>query len=148
MLRLILMLNPCSLSVYAFLLALSIQSELRTSQDLEALQGVWLLLTSESSGAGTNEDFNRNIEARLIIRGSRLTWSCTSDKHTLDFKIDANQSPKSLDISLKGTLHNKCIYELKNNDLRISIGPFFAERPKEFTGKGVAPLLTLRRAKL
>jgi uncharacterized protein (TIGR03067 family) len=118
-------------------------------KDADRLQGTWAVLTNESGGGKTDEEYNRRDGYRLVVAGRRLTWKSKSvGDNEVAFRLDPAKTPKALDLDVRdGRVGNECIYELDGDRLRICIAHFGQPRPTEFRATAKASLLVLRRAK-
>jgi len=107
--------------------------EKEAKQELEMLQGSWVLDSVESKGAQVPKDkIAKNV---LVIRGDNfITMSGGKVLAEATFKIDPTKKPKWIDQVFKNkegkVVVRPGIYELTGDKLRLA---FDKERPKELT---------------
>jgi uncharacterized protein (TIGR03067 family) len=106
-------------------------AEKETKQELERLQGSWILESVETKGKELPKDkIALNV---LVLRGDKfLTMSGAKVLAEATFKIDPTKNPKWIDQVFKNKegklVVRPGIYELTGNTLRLA---FDRERPKE-----------------
>lgn len=103
--------------------------------DLKKMEGTWRATSYFADG--------KKVPARdvaimkLIIKGSgENELQVGKQKHFGTYALDESATPKTIDIAItKGESKGKKklgIYELKNNTLRICVGPLDGPRPTAF----------------
>jgi uncharacterized protein (TIGR03067 family) len=102
-----------------------------TKQELDKLQGTWILESVETKGMQLPKDkIATNV---LVIKGDKFT-SMSGEKVLAErtFKIDPTKSPKWIDQEFKNKegklVVRPGIYELNGDTLRLA---FDTQRPKE-----------------
>jgi uncharacterized protein (TIGR03067 family) len=108
-------------------------------QEIEKLQGTWLLVSGERDGKKFTEDEVKG--AKLIVKGN--TWSIPgSDVGTGQegtFTVDPTKKPKQTDSTTGGGPDKgktwKGIYELKGDTQKVCLAPPGKDRPKEFSSE-------------
>src|SRR5262249_35033565 len=108
----------------------------KESTALEALQGVWTIVSQEEDGVKMPADDLKYMA--LIIRGDKFTYTDGNHIITGTFKlVDSTASPKTLDsIPEGGPFKGKRIpgiYELKDGKLQLCLGVPGKKRPTEFS---------------
>ena len=106
-------------------------AEKETKQELDKLQGTWILESVETKGMQLPKDkIAKNV---LVIKGDKFT-SMSGEKVLAErtFKIDLTKSPKWIDQEFKNKegklVVRPGIYELTGDTLRLA---FDTQRPKE-----------------
>jgi uncharacterized protein (TIGR03067 family) len=117
-----------------------------TRQELQRLQGTWVLRTVEEFGGTT--DVTKEVIARLTIKGERFTFRTDEDKLAAGvIRVDLSKKPKWLDARMtvwgrgrevKATL--TAIYKIEGDALSVcghlvflaSENPPPAKRPTQF----------------
>ncbi|HEX3147153.1 MAG TPA: TIGR03067 domain-containing protein [Gemmataceae bacterium] len=135
------------------------------AKELELLRGTWNIDSMEWGSKGLPKDLMGGY--KFVFDGNKLIWegaigmmsragrvSAIDDAvHNCEFKIDASQEPKQIDITLQANKRERtfrAIYEIKGDTLKIC---YFANdkgrRPAEFvTKEGVnTGLIVMTRAK-
>jgi uncharacterized protein (TIGR03067 family) len=113
-------------------------------EELERLQGVWLLDKLEVSG----KEEAKAAGAKLTFEGEKLTiLGGLKDREEVTFKINPTSKPRKMDITNDQGRTVRAIYDLDGDLLRICFQRDGNARPKEFTseGKVATSLLTLKR---
>ena len=113
-------------------------SEALNKADLQKLQGTWKVIACEVNGSAATEKEIKEIECRIVIKGTDMTWIETGQpKVQATFTINAKASPKHMDIHREKTGKNTAlrpgIYKLEGDRLIFACGP---KRPTEFTSRG------------
>lgn len=118
-------------------------------KDLDALQGVWTLVTQEEDGQKLPaEELKYTV---LIVRGDKFTHTNGKNTITGTFRlVGASASPKTLDsIPNGGPFKGQAIpgiYEVNNGRFKLCLGVPGKPRPKEFTAEaGTGNELTVCR---
>jgi RNA polymerase sigma factor (sigma-70 family) len=82
------------------------------AQDLDRLQGTWVIVSSEVDGQKDNFG-----ELRLTFAGDRVTYHSTKGEESAPLRLNASATPKEIDIDFEGgTLPG--IYEIEGNRLK------------------------------
>ena len=135
-----------------FSLPMSLAAEDESEKDLKKMAGDWVPVLMQLNGKKQPEEVLKTI--KLTINGNKYNTVVGKvlDEGTL--KLDATQEPRQMDIT-PSVGENKgkpmlCIYELKENELRVCYGLNGAARPADFKAgddeKGVVLLITYKRA--
>jgi uncharacterized protein (TIGR03067 family) len=134
-------------------------------KELELLQGTWNIDTMEWGGKSLPKELMTGY--KFVFDGNKLNWegaigiqsrsgkvSALGDAvHNCEFKIDASQDPKQIDITLQLNKRDRTyrgIYEIKGDTLKVC---YFASdngrRPAEFSTKDGVNIgsIVLTRAK-
>ncbi|OAI52217.1 hypothetical protein AYO44_16695 [Planctomycetaceae bacterium SCGC AG-212-F19] len=121
---------------------------------MKALDGGWEVVGIEIGGKKV--EVSKGSPDKIVIKGGKITiWA--QDKPFAIFEdgklvLDLKKTPKALDIALPGGPTVPCIYEVKDNDLKLAI-PRAPDRPDErlarpqsfdTQGKAVILLITIR----
>ena len=105
-------------------------------QGEEALQGTWVLTSGEANGKALTEKELQG--AKLVIKGEHYTVTLDGKGTTTGVqKLDAAPKIKTIDITDdSGANKGKTclgIYELKENEFRVSFAPPGKARPSKFS---------------
>jgi RNA polymerase sigma-70 factor (ECF subfamily) len=113
------------------------------NQELEQLQGEWLIIGGESGGKDRSEEL-REDGIKLVISGDQFTITSSTPKRLLmqgSIRAYRTRPPKRMD--LIDSLHElkregsapeyRCIYELDGDVLKVCYGD--EDRPRKFTSK-------------
>ena len=134
------------------LIATELPAQENDKQELEKLQGEWVMVSREGQRAEKiPADYVE--ESKLTIKGDRWTSTYRDNVTNSTVRIDPSKEPKTLD-RLFETARNRmikrlCIYKLENSTLTIcsESGSDGVLRPKEFnTGKDGGILIVFKRA--
>jgi uncharacterized protein (TIGR03067 family) len=103
-------------------------------QDLELMQGDWVIATAELSGKPMPEDVTKTI--KLTIEGDKYIVSTPSGADKGVCALNSEVSPKTLEITgVEGPNKGKkipAIYEIKEGELKVCYDLSGKEFPKEF----------------
>jgi uncharacterized protein (TIGR03067 family) len=113
------------------------QQDSSTSDDLEKLQGTWILLSLEVEGAKLPDAMLSG--SKIIIKGENFKSISAGVAYEGKIKIDLNAKPKTIDLIFtdgpeKGRT-SLGIYELDGDSLRICLSLAGSTRPIEFASK-------------
>ena len=113
--------------------------------DQEKIHGTWALVSGERNGKPLSDEVVRNI--KLIFAGDKLTTKHKDRKTEAALKLDANKTPKEIDLDMDGSV-GKGIYQLDGDSLKIVHGEVGDARPKDFpkADSGLT-ILVLKREK-
>jgi uncharacterized protein (TIGR03067 family) len=116
--------------------------------DLEALQGRWKAIATESAGQVDSEDALKQVT--ITFTGGRYEFKAEEVLDRGSLKVDETQSPKTMDtFSERGSNGGKVvkmIYELSADTLRICYAFSGHERPTAMTTRDAqARLLVVYR---
>jgi uncharacterized protein (TIGR03067 family) len=113
--------------------------------DQEKIQGTWALVSGERNGKPLQDQVIQHI--KLIFAGDKLTTQHKDRKTEASFNLDANKTPKEIDLDMDGSV-GKGIYQLDGDSLKIVHGEVGDARPKDFpkAGSGLT-VLVLKRQK-
>jgi uncharacterized protein (TIGR03067 family) len=120
------------------------------ARELKALEGTWVVVTHEVNGKKASDAGYSSPRTILISAGKIDLYD--RGKADLPIKIDPGKTPKAIDVyypmAMKLNAHNKGIYVLKKDELKICL-PLSgeAERPTKFGSEGFRSLYVLRRKK-
>jgi len=108
-------------------------------EELERLQGTWILVGRELDGKKANEEELKTLDGKLIQKGNRFTYTSRGDEagRRGTFKIDPTANPKQLEWTTMGEEKRGkvlAIYKLEGDRLTICAGSG-DKRPREFTTK-------------
>ena len=105
-----------------------------SASDLDRIQGEWkvkqLVLDGQPLDAATIAD------AKLIIKGDKFKLDAAGQNESGTLQLDAQASPKTLEVSLQSGDTIPAIYELSGATLKICYAVNSAARPKEFKSTG------------
>jgi uncharacterized protein (TIGR03067 family) len=145
--------NPLALSILtATLVAVDLQGNASSEQDLDRLRGTWTLVAMEIKGNPIPGD---KVKERVaVIDGKKFTDRVDSEVLAAGtISLDATRSPKTIDVkftegSPKGQT-SLAIYELDGDILKACCAEPGKDRPSVFTTKeGTGHMLvTYKRAK-
>jgi len=98
--------------------------------DLKKLQGTWSLVSGQNDGNKIPEDDAKAIS--LEIKGDKYLVKVRDESIEGTLKLDPTQKPKTIDAARADgeTLHG--IYELKDDEFRVSLASAGQDRPKDF----------------
>jgi uncharacterized protein (TIGR03067 family) len=116
--------------------------------DKAALQGTWSMVSGTQDGKPVPEDVIKRI--KLVVSGDKMTQRMGDQKHEHAYKLNADKSPKEIDVDLGDGKVGKGIYELKGDTFRVAHGSKpDSPRPKDFTSKEGSGVLVaeFKRAK-
>ena len=99
------------------------------ANDVEKIQGTWLLVSGERGGKPLPPEITKNI--KLVFAGDKLTTKNKDRKSEASFKLDATTKPKEIDIDMEGSV-GRGIYQLDGDNLKIAHGEVGDPRPTEF----------------
>jgi len=113
--------------------------------DHEKIQGTWAVVSAERNGKPLPDQVTQQI--KLIFAGHKLTTQHKDRKTEATFKLDANKTPKQIDLNMDGNV-GEGIYQLDGDGLKIVHGEVGDARPKDFpkAGSGLT-VLVLKREK-
>jgi uncharacterized protein (TIGR03067 family) len=125
----------------------------QVKNDVNALQGTWLVEALEYNGNDITDKFKLSFVIKgdaLIVEGDA---NVIKDYGRLTFKLDSATLPKTID--LKVTVGKQLdfsmegIYELNDDQLKICVTVFGVGRPSDFqcSEGGDITLVTLKRKK-
>jgi uncharacterized protein (TIGR03067 family) len=115
-------------------------------KELQALQGTWRF---QSVRGGDGQE--RPCTGEVVFSGTQVTFKAITAGEPDDrapFTIDPTKHPKTMDVGdpwPQGVDKTRLIYELKDDELRLSTG-HLGGRPADFSGKN-GPVYTLKRVK-
>jgi uncharacterized protein (TIGR03067 family) len=120
-------------------------------KDAKTMEGTWLPTEAELAGEKFPDKILKSI--KLVVKDEKYTVTIGEATDEGTCKVDATKEPKSMDI--KGTEGpNKgktflCIYELKDDTLKVCYDLSGKERPTEFKTKADTQLylVTYKREK-
>jgi uncharacterized protein (TIGR03067 family) len=124
-----------------------------TRQEVDKLQGTWLLVGRERGGEKDPEEKVKAMKGRLTVKGGKFTFKVGDLNFTGTVTLDPSKSPRRLDISFVTASGEKGkavgIYELQGDTFRECFDAEGKERPAEFkTRPGSDQILqTFRREK-
>ena len=109
----------------------------REKEDLERLQGEWILNLVEHRGEyGKGTVSPMESPVKLVIRGKTATVHRTaqgiSTTYSYVIALDSSTQPKCFDVHLQDDVTVKGIYELRGNTLRRCLGLPGGPRPENF----------------
>ena len=122
-----------------------------TATDSKAIEGKWMVLAAELSGAALPVAATKTMRLDLTAEKYSFTEGTIIDQGTI--KIDATKKPKTIDIvGTDGPNKGKtylAIYELKGDTMRLCYDLTGKARPSEFATKKGALLflVTYQRMK-
>jgi len=127
------------------LLAADNTKEKQAMGDHEKIQGTWAVVSAERNGKPLPDQVTQQI--KLIFAGHKLTTQHKDRKTEATFKLDANKTPKQIDLNMDGNV-GEGIYQLDGDGLKIVHGEVGDARPKDFpkAGSGLT-VLVLKREK-
>ncbi|MBC7854616.1 MAG: TIGR03067 domain-containing protein [Pirellulaceae bacterium] len=116
------------------------------------MAGNWVPTLMQLNGKKQPEEVMKSI--KLTIRGDKYNTAVGKEKDEGTLKLDATKEPREMDItSSVGEATGKlipCIYEIKEDELRVCYGLSGTVRPADFKAgedeKGVVMLITYKRA--
>jgi uncharacterized protein (TIGR03067 family) len=127
------------------LLAADNTKEQQAMGDQEKIQGSWVLASGERDGKPLPDQAIQDI--KLIFSGDKLTTQHKDRKTEATFKLDAQKTPKQIDLDLGGRV-GKGIYQLDGDNLKIVHGVLGDDRPTDFPNAGSGlTVLVLKRQK-
>ena len=143
------MLRFASLSTIGILvisgLTLHATQDSPNEKDKKALQGKWEVVSAVEAGKEV-----KSPKRVANFDGGKLTFDPkTKDFSEFSFTLDANKSPKAIDLKSKGDAVVG-IYEMKGDELKLCLfagEPTAKNRPKEFSATERTILMVLKRAK-
>jgi len=120
--------------------------------DLDALQGVWRVVSGEMQGQPLPAEEIKEMNGQLTIKGNNVTWKSSKDEDTGTITLDPAKKPKHIDITAKNLGNGKTvkgIYELNGDEFKVCMDPDSSERPSDFKTKegSGAMVLVFKRAK-
>lgn len=110
-------------------------------QEIEMLQGPWVLVGGEEKGVILSEEDAKEQNQRLIFKGEKVTMLRDGeDLGTFKFEIDPSKKPASFDIIYTDIHRNHAIYALEGDFLKMCVSRKYNpntsdERPIKFTSK-------------
>jgi uncharacterized protein (TIGR03067 family) len=107
--------------------------EKQAMADQEKIQGTWELVSGERNGKPLPDEVIQHV--KLIFAGDKLTTQHKDRKTEATFKLDANKTPKEIDLDMDGSV-GKGIYQLDGDSLKLVHGEVGDPRPKEFPKEG------------
>jgi uncharacterized protein (TIGR03067 family) len=121
-----------------------------TKKDLDAMQGVWQVVSLEIDGKALPEDQFKAF--KLTIKGDKGSHPGDDGKtEEATLKLDASKKPKTIDIMpLTGSDKGKTIrgiYSLEGDTLKVCANHNGDARPTEFKGGKDIVLFTMKREK-
>jgi uncharacterized protein (TIGR03067 family) len=142
-----------SVSLLALALALSAPPADDVKKELEALKGKWTAVSYEIGGGKIEGDALKEVLETLTFKGDAYEWKTNDDVDKGKLKLDPSKDPKHLDFESEPAAGVKVtawtgIYSVKDDTLRICVGPGAGTRPKDFSTTSVTyGVFTLKRAK-
>jgi uncharacterized protein (TIGR03067 family) len=117
-----------------------------SKEDVKAMEGTWLPLSAELSGAKFPDEVLKIM--KLTLKGETYSVDVGGKLDKGTCKIDASKKPKTLDIvGTEGPNQGKtipAIYELTKDGLKVCYDLSGKERPKEFKSeKGTQQFLVV-----
>lgn len=127
-------------------------AEDESDKDLKKMAGDWIPVAMELNGKKQPEEVLKSI--KLSIKGNKYNTVVGKEKDEGTLQLDATKEPREMDISPSvGPNKGKaipCIYEIKDDELRVCYGLSLTTRPADFKAgddaKGVVMLMTYKRA--
>jgi uncharacterized protein (TIGR03067 family) len=107
-------------------------------KDLDAMQGSWVLVSSDFNGQKTPEDQLKSI--RRTIKDDKITITIGEmEIYQGTFKLDASKKPKAIDVTMN-TGQNKGqvslgIYEFDGETMKVCMAGPGGPRPTDYTAK-------------
>ena len=132
------------LCVTGLLIAVELPAQENDKQELEKLQGDWVLHSQETKGNVINSGGSKTYS----VKGNEYTFGSPMSKGgKVKFKIDASKDPKTFDTSASSSPVRLGIYKLDGDTLTICHETGSGIRPTEFkTTQNGGSLVVWKRA--
>jgi uncharacterized protein (TIGR03067 family) len=101
--------------------------------DLEAMQGTWVLVSTGNGLPGQKEFRLTDRSFKLVVKGNTIrAFQRDRSGKAFTFTVDSSKNPKQIDTLGPDGEHLKGIYELDGNTMKSSFSPPGRDRPTSF----------------
>jgi uncharacterized protein (TIGR03067 family) len=126
----------------------------RADKKADPVTGVWYIVSFSEDG----REIEKAAGAKVTFKGGKMITELPGGQaESTEFRLIDGQDPAAIDIAphvftaggetKKDVEMTKCIYSVKNGELRICLPTRGKDRPKDFTAKKGFGVMTLKRDK-